>query len=89
MTEQEKMLAGQVYDPSDETLNKLRMKAHRLSQDYNRLYDEEEQERARIMKELLPNCGPGVYLQGPIYFDYGVFTNHWGKYVCEFQFYGA
>ena len=52
MTEQEKMLAGQIYDPSDEALNKLRMKAHRLSQDYNRLYDEEEQERARIMKEF-------------------------------------
>lgn len=86
MTEQEKMLAGQVYDPSDETLNKLRMKAHRLSQDYNRLYDEEEQERARIMKELLPNCGPGVYLQGPIYFDYGVFTTIGENTFANFNF---
>lgn len=86
MTEQEKMLAGQVYDPSDEALNKLRMKAHRLSQDYNRLYDEEEQERARIMKELLPNCGPGVYLQGPIYFDYGVFTTIGKNTYANFNF---
>ena len=35
MTEQEKMLAGKIYDCSDETLAKLRLKAHKLSQRYN------------------------------------------------------
>ncbi|MDD6331594.1 MAG: sugar O-acetyltransferase [Clostridium sp.] len=86
MTEQEKMLAGKLYDPTDEVLSRLRMKAHRLSQDYNRLYDDEEAERVRILKELLPNCGTGSYLQGPIYFDYGVFTSIGKNSFANFNF---
>ena len=34
MTEQEKMLAGKIYDPSDKTLTELRIKGHRLSKLY-------------------------------------------------------
>ena len=34
MTEKEKMLAGQIYDPSDEELLKLRQNAHILSKKY-------------------------------------------------------
>lgn len=30
-----KMLSGQLYDPNDEELIGLRVKAHRLSRDYN------------------------------------------------------
>lgn len=86
MTEQEKMLAGKLYDPTDEVLSRLRMKAHRLSQDYNRLCDDEEAERVRILKELLPNCGTGSYLQGPIYFDYGVFTSIGKNSFANFNF---
>ena len=86
MTEQEKMLAGKLSDPTDEVLSRLRMKAHRLSQDYNRLYDDEEAERVRILKELLPNCGTGSYLQGPIYFDYGVFTSIGKNSFANFNF---
>lgn len=86
MTEQEKMLAGKLYDPTDETLSCLRLKAHRLSQDYNRLYDDEEQKRLQILKELIPDCGTGVYLQGPIYFDYGVFTSIGENTYANFNF---
>ena len=32
MNETEKMLAGKIYDPSDETLAEMRLRAHRLSQ---------------------------------------------------------
>ena len=38
MTEQEKMLRGMLYDPSDKTLAELRLKAHRLWQEYNLLF---------------------------------------------------
>lgn len=37
MTEQKKMLAGKIYDPSDGTLGELRTKAHRLCLEYNSL----------------------------------------------------
>ena len=72
MTELEKMLAGKIYDPSDETVAPLRKLAHKLSLSYNCL-DEDDPERKEILSNLLPN-GNDVYLQGPIYFDYGRFT---------------
>ena len=43
MTEQEKMLAGKIYDPSDKTLTELRTKGHRLSKLYNDTFDTEEE----------------------------------------------
>ena len=72
MTEFEKMSAGKLYDPSDKELAKLRCKAHKLSKDYNDTYEDEEEKRAAILKELCPNLGEGTYLQGPLQFDYGV-----------------
>ena len=73
MSEKEKMLAGKIYDPTDEELVRLRTKAHRLSQQYNALF-EDDCLRDTVIDELIPNKGKGLYLQGPIYFDYGVFT---------------
>ena len=74
MTEQEKMLAGKIYDPSDETLLAIRTKAHKLCQTYNQTADTEEKAREQMLRDLIPDCAKGVYLQGPIYFDYGEFT---------------
>ena len=72
MTEKEKMLAGLIYDPADDELQTLRTNAHKLCNAYNKL-DEDDAARGEILSNLLP-FGNGVYLQGPIYFDYGCFT---------------
>lgn len=74
MTEQEKMLAGKLYDTADPTLTALRENAHRLSKLYNDTFDTETERRKAILDELVPNRGENCFLQGPIYFDYGVFT---------------
>ena len=73
MTEKEKMIKGLLYDASDGELAELRQKAHNLCLDYNGLYEQDEEKRKAIIKQLLPDSGD-VYLQGPIQFDYGVFT---------------
>ena len=72
MTEKEKMLAGMIYDPSDNELQHMRTSAHNLCNAYNKL-NEDSKRRQVILSKLLPH-GNGVYLQGPIYFDYGHFT---------------
>ena len=72
MTEKKKMIAGMIYDPSDDELQTLRTTAHKLCNAYNKL-DEDDEARADVLAKLLPN-GNGAYLQCPIYFDYGVFT---------------
>ena len=72
MTEKEKMLAGMIYDPADNELLHMRTCAHKLCNAYNKL-DVDSRRRGKILSKLLPH-GNGVYLQGPIYFDYGHFT---------------
>ena len=56
MSEKEKMLAGKIYDPTDEELVRLRTKAHRLSQQYNALF-EDDCLRDTVIDELIPNKG--------------------------------
>ena len=77
MNELEKMLSGQFYDSGDPDLVALRNKAHKLCYEYNAIKDELDENRGAIIKELISDCS-NVYLQGPIYFDYGIFT-HFGK----------
>ncbi len=86
MNEKEKMLAGKIYDPSDETLVALRAKAHKLSQQYNNTNDEDDALRKEILDELVPNHGKGLALQGSIYFDYGIFTVFGKNCYANFNF---
>ena len=84
MSEYEKMIRGELYDPSDPELTAMRIKARKLARKYN-LTDEDEPEKlTAILKELLSgsDCLPG--LQAPVYFDYGrntVFGKH-----CDVNF---
>lgn len=74
MTEREKMEKGLLYNAGDEELAALRVKAHKLSKDYNDTYETEKEKRKAILRELLPNAADNCYLQGPIQFDYGHLT---------------
>ena len=85
MSEKEKMLEGKIYDPTDEELTILRTKEHRLSQHYNTLFEDDDL-RNTIIDELIPNKGEGLYLQGPIYFDYGIFTSFGKNCYANFNF---
>lgn len=84
MTEQEKMLGGMLYDPSDKVLVGLRRRAHRLWREYNAL-DEDDPRREAILDELFPHKGPELSLTGPIYVDYGVFTRFGARCYANFN----
>lgn len=71
MTEKEKMFSGYVYDPFSEGMPEERTRAHALCRLYNETTEEDEVKRREILDELMPDRGEGVYLQGPIYFDFG------------------
>lgn len=84
MTEKEKMLAGQLYDPSDPELEQLRLKARKLARCYNLTDEDESEKQYEILKELLPNTREMPRLQAPVHFDYGCNT-YFGK-CCEVNF---
>ena len=84
MTEKEKMLSGKLYDPFTDELIDLRTEAHRLCRKYNSL-PENSKKREKIIKELFPKC-KGLYLQGPINFDYGCFVEFGENCYANFNF---
>lgn len=60
MTEREKMLAGKLYDTSDETLAKARAKAHALCRKYNETDETEEENAPRFWTNLCPRAEKGL-----------------------------
>lgn len=70
-TEKEKMLAGEFYDALDPLLSEERLKARLLLKELNDSGEDETEKRGRILKELIPNAGEGLWLQPPFYCDYG------------------
>lgn len=86
MTEKEKMLKGEVYNPADKELTNLRIQAHRLSQIYNTTFETDEKKRSEILDKLIPERGKNCFLQGPIQFDYGIFTSVGDNFYANFNF---
>lgn len=86
MTEKEKMFAGKIYDPFCEGMPEERTRAHALCKAYNDTTEIDEEKRREILDELIPNRGKNVYLQGPIYFDFGKHTSIGEGSFANFNF---
>ncbi len=78
MNELEKMIRGEFYDSSDPLLVKMRTKSHCLCLEYNQLKETDSEKRNKIIDELFPDHGEGLYIQGPLQVDYG-FNVHFGR----------
>ncbi len=74
MTEEERILRGELFASEEPELVEKKDRAHRLSQDYNRTYEEESQRRWEILTQLLGEIGEGTWMLGPIHFHYGCHT---------------
>jgi maltose O-acetyltransferase len=70
-TEKEKMLAGELYDALDPQLSGERVRARMLLKELNDSREDQLVEREKILKELIPSSGKGLWLQPPFYCDYG------------------
>jgi maltose O-acetyltransferase len=70
-TEREKMLAGELYNPLDLELVRDRDRARDLCQDLNATREAQQEERRRILRELLGAGGEDVWMQPPFFCDYG------------------
>ncbi len=71
MTERQKMLIGDLYDPLDAELTSARERARDLCQALNATREAEQDARRRILSELFGKGGETVIMQPPFYCDYG------------------
>lgn len=86
MREEERIFSGQLFASEAPELVEKKEKAHRLSQDYNQLYEGDTSERQRILQELLSEIGEGTSLLGPIRFHYGCHTSIGHDCFMNFNF---
>lgn len=86
MNEESKIMQGILFSPADPELKAMKLKAHNLNIDYNRLYEDETEKRNAILDELLGSRGEGVFVQGPITFHYGTHTHIGNRVFINFNF---
>jgi methyl-accepting chemotaxis protein len=68
--ELKKMLSGELYDAGDPELYRMRLRARRLTWEFNATTEEEHDLRATILKELFASVG-SAFIEPPFYCDYG------------------
>jgi maltose O-acetyltransferase len=71
LTEQDKMLAGELYDALDPALVSARTRARDLCLELNQSRESDEAQRRRILMELFKQGGDSVWMQPPFFCDYG------------------
>src|SRR6187455_2124838 len=71
LSEWQKMLGGELYDPLDPELVRARDRARDLCQDLNATREAQQDERRRILHSLFGAGGESVWMQPPFYCDYG------------------
>ena len=86
MNEEERILSGRLFSPEDPELVEKKRKAHRLSQEFNTLFEEDSNKRDAILKSLLSHIGEGTFFLGPIRFHYGCHTKIGKNCFMNFHF---
>ncbi|WP_047984730.1 maltose acetyltransferase domain-containing protein [Ornithinibacillus californiensis] len=87
-TEKEKMIAGELYDPTDPELVSARLNARRLTRFYNETLETDEVKRTELLKELFGSSGESIFIEPTFRCDYGynihVGENFYANFNCVF-----
>lgn len=87
-SEKEKMLAGEMYDPEDETLVAERRAARRLTERYNATGVDEGDERESLLRDLFGSVGENPTVEPTLKCDYGynvsVGDDFYANFDCVF-----
>lgn len=77
----EKLHTGELYLPGDGEIVKEQLRCQDLLYEYNRTKPSETEKRAKMLKEMLGDCGEGIYIEPPFYANFGGRHCHFGKMV--------
>lgn len=86
MQEEEKIMAGVLFCPADPELKQIKLRTHKLNQDYNSAYEDETEKRRELILQIVGEIGADFFLQGPIYFHYGKHTKIGKNFFANFNF---
>ena len=86
MTEEQRIFEGRLFASEVPELVEKKRKAHRLSQEFNNLFEDDAAARAAILRELLGSIGEGTRMLGPIRFHYGCHTTVGAGCFMNFNF---
>lgn len=85
-TEKDKMIAGELYNPLNETLIENRRHARNLTYMYNQTLDEEKTKRHQLLTELFGSLGSQIEVEPHFHCDYGynihVGENFYANFNC-------
>ena len=86
MTQEEKKIAaGVLFSPGDPELKAIKLRTHNLNVEYNQTFEDETEKRSRIIHEIVGELGEGSFMQGPIYFHYGIHTKIGKRFFGNFN----
>ena len=86
MTELEKMLAGELYFPSDKALTLMRKQCRQQLDNLNATCQTEHKKRTQLLKTLFGSTGKRLYIESSFKCDYGsnihVGENFYANFNC-------
>ena len=85
MTEREKMLLGQLYNPTDPELAALSKKARQVCIEYNKTTEDEKDKRYQLLHSILKSHKENFYVEPNIRFDYGRNTSIGENFYSNFN----
>ena len=84
-SEREKMLRGELYDPTDPELVADRKRARRLTGQYNRTEAKADERRRELLAELFGTLGEESYVEPPFRCDYGYNIHVGSEFFANFD----
>jgi maltose O-acetyltransferase len=84
MSELDKMLSGEVYDPSDEVLSKMRANARDITAQYNMTTCDQKNERSNLLQNLFGRTGNEIKIEPNFNCDYGKNINVGENFYMNF-----
>lgn len=84
--EEKKIFAGQLFCPGDPELKAIKLRSHKLSQQYSALAEDQVEERNALIQQIVGEMGPGCFFQGPVFFHYGTHTKIGKSLFCNYNF---
>lgn len=86
MTQEERLLAGKVFNPISPELAKRKKKAHTISVDYSMTHEDETEKRRAMLEDMLGSLGQNARMQGPVFFNYGCHTHIGDNFFANYNF---